>query len=177
LDVVALFLWIFTAAAGLHLLAAGKPARRSSGSEPEATEPVLAAPAGAAAGGPAPEAVPAAYAGGSGVPPITHTRITTRPDEHPLLEFMHPALAMAGLGCWVAFVVTRFHTFAWLAFGVIVVTIGAGISWLIRSTLAGRRHPGSPGPLFPPRLIMLHGSAAALTLVLAFVTALIAGRP
>lgn len=166
MDLAALFLWIVTVVAGLNLLSAGKPARGARDGEPAAAEPVLAG-----AGGPAADA---AYAAGPGVPPIPHTRITTRPGEHPLLEFMHPALGAIGLGCMIAFVVTRFPTFAWMAFGVIVATIGAGLSWFLRSRGAARRPAG--GPHFPPRLILLHGSAAGLTLVLAVVTALSAAH-
>jgi hypothetical protein len=168
LQLAALFLWIVTAVAGLYLLAAGKPARGSGASQPEATEPVLAG-----AGGPT-AAAAGAQAAGTGVPHITHTRITTRPDEHPLLEFMHPALGAIGLGCWIAFTVTGFRAFAWLAFGVIVATIGAGLSWFARSRAAARRQGG--GSLFPPRLILVHGSAAGLTLALAVVTVLTAAH-
>jgi hypothetical protein len=166
LDLAALFLWIVTAVAGLRLLASGKPARGSGDSQPEAAEPVLA-------GAGVPASAAAAHAAGT-IPPIAHTRITTRPDEHPLLEFMHPALGAIGLGCWIAFTVTGFHPFAWAAFGVIVATIGAGLAWFARSRGAARRQ--GRGSLFPPRLILIHGSAAGLTLVLAVVTALTAAH-
>jgi hypothetical protein len=164
LDLAALFLWIVTAVAGLNLLRAGKPAHGDG--QPEATEPVLA-------GAGVPAAASTAHAAGT-IPPIVHTRITTRPGEHPLLEFMHPALAAIGLGCMIAFVITRFPGFAWGAFGVIVATIGAGLAWFTRSRAAARHQGG--GSLFPPRLIVAHGSAAGLTLVLAVVTALTAAR-
>jgi hypothetical protein len=167
LDLAALFLWIVTAVAGLRLLISGRPARGSRDSQPQAAEPVMA-------GAGVPTAAAAAHAAGT-IPPIAHTRITTRPDEHPLLEFSHPALAAIGLGCWIAFTVTGFHPFAWGAFGVVVATIGAGLAWFARSRQAERRRPGT-GPLFPPRLILVHGSAAALTLVLAAVTALTAAH-
>lgn len=198
MDIAALFLWIFTAAAGLRLLAAGKPARgpavppADSGTVPAATAPV---PAGAVAtsdteasagapvssGGPASAGVPAAaaaaYAAGTGrPPPITHTRISTGPGEHPLLEFMHPALGLIGLGCWIAFVVTRFGTFAWVASGIVAVTIGAGLSWAASNARAARRRGPVPGPRFPARLIAAHGAAAAVTLALAIVTALTAAH-
>jgi hypothetical protein len=191
LDIVALFLWIFTAAAGLRLLAGGKHAQdpvppAGSGTVPAATAPVPAgaaptskagASAGALAssGGPALAGVPAAAAAAAGagkLPPITRTRIGTGPGEHPLLEFMHPALGISGLGCWIAFVITRSGAFAWGAFAVIVVTAAAGLTWVISTTRAARRRGGDHRPPFPPRLITLHGSAAALTLILAVLTAL-----
>ncbi len=139
-----------------------------------------------------PPAAAAAYAAGAKVPPITHTRITTQPGEHPLLEFMHPALGVVGLGCWMAFVITRFSAFAWVALGVIVMTIAAGVSWYTASTRAAGAAgaaqggqakgpgtttgpgPGSPAARYPVRRVLVHGSGAAVTFVLAIVTALIA---
>ena len=142
------------------------------------------------------------YAAGAAVPPITHTRITTRPGEHPLLEFMHPALGVAGLGCWIAFVITGFSVFAWAAFGVIIVTIAAGLTWYTVNARAARaarsgREPGvsrdgtgepraaepgagaggrvrAPARRYPARRLLVHGSGAAATFVLALVTALAA---
>ena len=163
-----------------------------------------------------PQAAATAYAAGAAVPPITHTRITTRPGEHPLLEFMHPALGVAGLGCWIAFVITRFSVFAWAAFGVIIVTIAAGLTWYTVNARAARaarsgREPGvsrdgtgqpgaaergaaesgagadgaaepgagadgvrAPARRYPARRLLVHGSGAAVTFVLALVTALAA---
>ncbi len=137
-----MLLWMVTAAAGVSLLAARRPAR---GSGPPAADlapgPAPAeAPAAAAVRSPAgvPPAASAALAAGAKVPPISHTRITTQPGEHPLLEFMHPALGLAGLGSWIAFVITRFRPFAWIALGVIVVTIAAGVIWYAASARAAR---------------------------------------
>ncbi len=150
-----------------------------------------------------PQAAARAYAAGAAVPPITHTRITTRPGEHPLLEFMHPALGVAGLGCWIAFVITGFSVFAWAAFGVIIVTIAAGLTWYTVNARAARaarsgREPGvsrdgtgqpgaaepgggaggvrvrAPARQYPARRLLVHGSGAAATFVLALVTALAA---
>jgi hypothetical protein len=126
-----------------------------------------------------PSAAAAAYAEGAKIP-ITHTRVTTRPGEHPLLEFMHPALGIVGLGGWIAFVITRFRVFAWVALGVIVVTIAAGVIWCVVNARAGRaggRHPARRGRRHPARRarrLLIHGSGAAVTFVLAIVTALIA---
>ncbi len=86
---------------------------------------------------------------------------------------MHPALGLAGLGCWIAFVITRFRPFAWIALGVIVVTIAAGMIWYAASARAarpaGRTWPGAPG-------VSIHGAGAAVTLTLAIVTVLAAGH-
>jgi hypothetical protein len=172
LDIAAMLLWMVTAAAGVSLLAARRPAR---GSGAPAADPAPAeAPAAAAVRAPAgvPPAASAALAAGAKVPPISHTRITTQPGEHPLLEFMHPALGLLGLGCWIAFVITRFRPFAWIALGVIVVTIAAGMIWYAASARAARPARAH----LPARRLAIHGGGAAVTLALAIVTVLAAGH-
>jgi hypothetical protein len=166
LDLAALFMWIVTAVVGLNLLAAGKPASRPGGTEPEPDEPVLTGGGGPGRPGDAATAHPAALR----IPPMTQLPITTGPDEHPLLEFAHPALALIGLGLMIAFAITHFTGFAWGAFGVIVATVLAGLAWFFRSRAVGRRR--AAGPAFPAQLIRRHGAAAALTLLLALVTLL-----
>jgi hypothetical protein len=219
-DIAALLLWIVTAGAGLHLLAAGRPV---TSAEPAAA-PAAALPAEA----PAPATVPAsrpvqagipqaaaeALAAGARVPPITRTRVSTPPGQHPLLEFMHPALGLIGLACWMAYVVTKFGTFAWVSFGVLVATIAAGLTWytanhrraagssktsgmletsgapgasgvlvtsgasgvLVTTGASGTKVSGAGGRRYPPRRILIHGSAAGTTLILALITLLIAVR-
>ena len=93
----------------------------------------------------------------------------------PLLQFCHPALALIGFGFWLAFVLVHYRPLAWISFGVLVVTLSAGLSWLTGNTLEARRHQGA-APAFPPRLIVLHGLAAAATLALTVLTALTAGH-
>jgi hypothetical protein len=123
LDIAAMLFWMFTVGAGLYLLVTGRPAR---GPVEGAAAPE---PAGVTRIAGVPTAATAAYASGAKVPPITHTRITTRPGEHPLLEFMHPALGVTGLACFIAFVITHVPGFAWASFGVVVATIAAGVTW------------------------------------------------
>ena len=208
MDIAAMLLWMVTVGAGVSLLIAGRPARdaasRAAGRAAPATAP---APEPATAPAPAravpgtagvPQAAAAAYAAGAAVPPITHTRIATRPGEHPLLEFMHPALGLIGLGCSIAFVLTHFGTFAWAALAVIVVTITAGLFWYTVNARAARaagtappaearqpaesgRAPGAavsgpPARHYPPQRLLAHGSAAAVTFALTLVTALLAHR-
>ena len=219
-----MLLWMVTVAAGVYLLAAGRPARAPADPAPALAPAAETAGAAQAPGVPrtagVPQAAATAYAAGAAVPPITHTRITTRPGEHPLLEFMHPALGVAGLGCWIAFVITRVSVFAWAAFGVTIVTIAAGLTWyaanarVARAERARRDGTGQPGAAepgaaepgaaepaaaepaaaepaaaepaadadavrprarrYPARRLLMHGSAAAVTFVLALVTALAA---
>ena len=182
MDIAALLLWIVTAGAGLYVLA-GRPVSSAAGPK---GGPPAEAPAPASATVPAsrpvqagiPQATVDALAAGAAVPPITHTRITTPPGQHPLLEFMHPALAIVGLASWIAYVVTTFTTFAWIAFGVLLATIAAGLTWYtINTRLAAARSGAKPAAedrRHPPRRVLIHGGAAATTLILALITLLIA---
>jgi hypothetical protein len=224
LDIAAMLLWIFTAGAGIYLLAAGRsvypagsPAGAAADAEAEA-EAEARTPATVPASRPAqagiPQAAAEALAHGARVPPITHTRIVTQPGQHPLLEFMHPALGIVGLGCWIAFVATKFGTFAWVSSGVLVATIAAGLTWYtvnrrhaarspekletsgapgtsgvlvtpVTSETSGKREAGeasdaepsgSGSRRYPPRRILIHGSGAATTLVLAVITLLVSAH-
>jgi hypothetical protein len=235
LDIAAMLLWMITAGAGLYLLVAGRPGRPgrppvADGADgaavteaAEAMTPVTV-PASRPAQAGIPPAAAEALAAGARVPPITHTRIATQPGQHPLLEFMHPALGIVGLGIWIAYVATKFGTFAWVSFGILLATIAAGLTWYTvnrRQAAARSRRtselletsgaPGTAGVLvtpeveasgagasgagaseagaseagaseagtikagrrYPPRRILIHGSAAGTTLVLAVITLLV----
>jgi hypothetical protein len=204
LDIAALLLWIFTAGAGVYVLAAGRPARLAAAPEDAGAEDVVPAtvpPSQAQYG--IPQAAVQAMAAGARVPPITHTRVTTQPGQHPLLEFMHPALGIVGLGIWIAYTTTRFAAFAWVSFGVLLAAIAAGLTWYTvnRRHAAARAGNSAPArPVFaasadgevdataggaaakpaprryPPRRILIHGGGAATTLILAILTLLISVR-
>jgi hypothetical protein len=73
------------------------------------------------------------------------------------------------------FVFVHYHPFAWISFGILVVTIGAGLTWLARNTRDARHHV-SAAWRFPPRLVVLHGTAAAIAITLTVLTALSASR-
>ncbi len=108
-------------------------------------------------------------------PPVPHAKVAAPPGEHPLLQFSHPALALIGFSFWLAFVLVHYRPLAWISFGILVVTLSAGLSWLGGNALAARRRQGA-ARAFPPRLIVLHGLAAAATLALTVLTALSAGH-
>ena len=107
-------------------------------------------------------------------PPVPHPRITTPAGEHPLLDFSHPALALTGLAFWAMFTYVHYRPMAWIACGVLLITICLGLGWLARSRRA--RAQRSRAWQFPPRLVALHGLSATLTIVLAVLATLVASR-
>jgi len=162
LAIVVLVLWAVTAAAGLALLSAGTAARRMAASAPR-TEGVPVRSG----------AIPRTADGRP--PPAPRAQFDVRAGEHPLLEFSHPALAVTGLACWFLFVFTRYAPLAWIAFGFLIVALSAGLGWLAHNSRA-TRNGDAAAPAFPPRLIMLHGLAATVVLVLTVLTAVAASH-
>lgn len=162
--IVTLIVWVLTAGAGISLLSAGNAARR------RAAEARAASP---------PARIGALPLTDDGRPPRSpHTRVVTPPGEHPVLEFAHPALALTGFGFWFGFTFIHYRTLAWISFGVLVVTLGAGLGWLAANRRATRRRQDA-ARAFPRRLIALHGLAATATVVLTvltLLTAMSAGR-
>ena len=167
--IVALILWVITAAAGVSLLSTGGAARRlaaeAARAQAEGARPV-SAPVRMGAPPLTNEGKP---------PPVPKVRVATPPGEHPLLEFSHPALAVTGLACWFMFVFVHYHPFAWISFGILVAAIGLGLSWLVRNAQAAKQHAASAWN-FPPQLVALHGAGAAIGITLTILTALSASR-
>jgi hypothetical protein len=159
--IATLILWVLTAAAGLALLMGGSAAKRAAAQQTVSapTPPVTVPPSGP-----------------SGLPDIPRVKVHATPGEHPLLEFSHPLLGLIGLGIWFVFVGTRHASLAWASFGILVAAIAAGLSWLIRNTLADRRGDRPARAGFPPRLVLLHGFTASATFVLAVLAALTASH-
>jgi hypothetical protein len=164
LAIAVLILWIATAVAGLTLLRAGGAARAAAETVP--TEPLVTASARSAA-------VPLTADGRP--PPGPHIRVATPSGEHPLLEFSHPALAVTGIACWLMFTFIHYEPLAWIAFGVLVVTLGIGLLWLVRNRRAARRHPTAAWN-FPPRLIAVHGIVATCSIALTVLAAMVASH-
>jgi hypothetical protein len=160
--IAALVIWLLTATAGLTLLIRGSLARRETAPAP--------------APSPAAVPVPGAGRGPHGeMPDIPQVKVHGAPGEHPLLEFSHPTLGLLGLGLWFIYVGTHRQPLAWVAFGVLVLTITAGLSWLVRSARSARA-AGRPGRVLPTGLALLHGLLATATFVLAVLTALVASH-
>ncbi len=184
--IAALVIWLCTAAAGMTLLVRGSMARRDAAAAAARSAQARPVPAPAPASVPVP--VPGAGRGPDGeMPDIPRVKVHATPGEHPLLEFFHPALGLVGFGLWFIYVGTGHRPLAWVAFGVLVVTIGAGLSWLIRSARSARiaraaqsepagEAAGGPRRGLPGRLILLHGLLATATFALVVLTALAASH-
>jgi len=97
------------------------------------------------------------------------------PGLRSVAEFAHPACGISGLGFWLGFTLVHTRVLAWIAFGLIALTACIGLAWFTANTRAARRHAGGRhAPSFTTRLILVHGGAAAVTLTLAALTALLA---
>ncbi|HEV2452332.1 MAG TPA: hypothetical protein VGS62_10465, partial [Streptosporangiaceae bacterium] len=85
---------------------------------------------------------------------------------------------LTGLTFWIFFVVTSARVFAWIALGVVVATILAGLTWAVTGWrgVAAARIPGSAPDesALPVRLMLIHGLAAACTLSLVVIALVVA---
>jgi Flp pilus assembly protein TadB len=194
--IVALVLYVITAAAGVSLLGTGGAARRRE-AEAEAAEAAEAAGTEEAGAGGETKLATAQATSAAGEaaralgiqarlaavpltadgkpPPGPKVKVLAPPGDHPLLEFSHPALAVTGLACWFMYVFVRYTPFAWISFGILMVAIAIGITWLVRNLRAARRRLKGAWH-FPPRLVLLHGTAAAVAILLSVLTALSASH-
>jgi hypothetical protein len=193
--IAGMVVWVLTAGIGIYLLAAGI-ARRQAGSARALADDGLApaaegatvvgtaalasgvpgSSAGAGAGG---TGAGGAGAGGAGAGGPAGGGPPT-PEGSPLLEFTHPLLAVTGLMFWIFYVMTDDGLFAWIAFGVVVATVLAGLSWVLATRRSARQVAAAQvaepravaaGPRFPAHLVMIHGLAAACTFALVIIAA------
>jgi hypothetical protein len=190
LAIAALILWVLTASAGVSLLNSGRaargpavgpaqPADAAGPAHPADAAGDSAQPAGSASGPARSAGTPVRYAAvplteDGKPPPVPRVKVAAPPGEHPLLQFCHPALALIGFGFWLGFVLVHYRPLAWISFGILLFTVSAGLGWLAANALAARRRRAARA--FPPRLIVLHGLAAAATLALTVLTALFASH-
>jgi hypothetical protein len=175
--IVVLVLWLFTAGAGFYLLVTsnlGRARPAKTAAPAPVSPPVGVAPSGsiAAGAGPAPRRADRDQF----APPslVASRQAPIIPDLRSLAEFAHPACGISGLGFWLGFTLVHYRVLGWIAFGLIAATACIGLAWFTANTRAARRGgAGQPAPSFTSRLILLHGGAAAVTLVLAALTALV----
>jgi len=199
--IVVLVLWAFTAGAGTYLLVtsslgrAGTPdpeAAPAAATQPAATQPAAAPatqPAAAAATQPAvaarPQASPQRQASQREMrraarerwdpPSLTAARkAPALPGARSVLEFAHPACALVGFAFWLGFTLIHARGLSWIAFGLIAFTACLGLAWFTANVRAARTGDRDrPAPYFSGRLMVVHGCAAAVTLTLAALTALV----
>jgi hypothetical protein len=135
-----------------------------------------ASPAEPASGGPASPRELRHAARGRWDPPslVAARQAPMLPGLRSLLEFAHPTFGIIGLAFWLGFTLVHNKALGWIAFGLVAVTASLGLTWFTANLRAARRAgPGGGAPRFSGRLLVLHGSAAALTVILAAVTALV----
>jgi hypothetical protein len=112
----------------------------------------------------------------------------------PAIIVSHFALAIAGLGTWIAFVATDLAVLAWIAVGLLLLIAGLGMATLVTSLpeaaagggpasqgpqlatrLAGAAMAGAAGsgrPRAPVTVIAAHGVLAAATILLVLLAAI-----
>jgi hypothetical protein len=187
--VLVLVLWLFTAGAGFSTLLTSNLGR----SRPAAEVPLPGDRAPAVVSAPAAtSAAPAAAAASSALTPeelkqarrerfdpaslVAARQAPVVPGARALLEFAHPAFGIIGLAFWLGFSLVHNRLLGWIAFGLVAVTACAGLAWFTANLRAARRHDpdsGEPAPSFRPRMVAVHGGAAALTFILAALTVVI----
>ncbi len=199
--IVVLVLWLFTVGAGFYLLVTSNLGRARPAAEPAPAESatVSAAATTASAASAKPTAAAASAAQATATPSPASKREMRRaardrfdppsltaaknapvvPGLRSLLEFAHPAFAIVGLGFWLGFTLVHNRALGWIAFGLVTATVCLGLTWYTANTRAARSKnaPGDePAPSFSNRLVIVHGSAAVVTFVLAALTALVLSR-
>jgi hypothetical protein len=192
--IAALVLWLLTAGAGFYLLVTSNLGRARAAAASPAAEPAATASAAVhAASAAAASATQAAAASPASKremrraardrfdpPSLTAAKnAPVLPGLRSLLEFAHPASAIVGLGFWLGFTLVHNRVFGWIAFGLVTVTVCLGLTWYTANARAARGKDapaGEPAPSFSTRLVILHGSAAAVTFVLAGLAALVLSR-
>jgi hypothetical protein len=166
--IAGMVLWVLTAGIGGYLLAVGFAAQRArqmqvAGELLPQDEAVLMGSAAVLGG-----VVPGAGGGRAEI------------EGSPLLEFVHPALALTGLTLWIFYTVSGDRLFAWVGFGIVVATVLAGVGWVLmtkgverqraaRAEASGGAGSGGAGSGivgFPGHLVLLHGAAALCTIAL-----------
>lgn len=96
------------------------------------------------------------------------------PGARSVLEFAHPVCSLVGLAFWLGFTLIHARGLGWIAFALIALTACLGLAWFTANVRAAR--PGDrdrSAPYFSGRLMVLHGCAAAVTITLAALTALV----
>jgi hypothetical protein len=166
--IVVLVCWLFTAGAGFYLLVTSNLGRaRPADPVPAATATVPAAASQ--------RELRRAARNRWDPPSLTAAKqAPVIPGGRSLLEFAHPAGGLIGLGFWLGFTLVHNRALGWIAFGLIAVTACLGLTWFTANARAAKRGiDDQPAPYLSGRLMVLHGSTAAVTITLAALAALV----
>jgi hypothetical protein len=152
--ILGLAVWTLTVAAGVCLLVTS----------------TRAAPKGPAAPVPATAAGTDARPGKTRFDPpsLARAKAEPLPGLRALGEFLHPLLGITGFGLFFGYVLSRAAIIGAIALGVGIGAVAAGLSWAAINVRAARREPPDKHAMtFTPRLLILHGAGAAVTILLA----------
>lgn len=192
--IVALVTWIVTVAVGVYLLItstrphSGRPdgvpdeasvvvASVATASSAPSGTPVTSVPLGAAD---VLDDHPASLRGGRPADPKTINRnkfdppslarakAETIPGGRALAEFLHPMLGITGFGLFLAYVMSRYWVLGAIALGIGIGAAAAGLTWAFVNVRGTRQQPPDPNAMsFSPRLLAIHVTSAAVTILLA----------
>lgn len=89
----------------------------------------------------------------------------------------HPALALAALATWIAFLFTDRSIYAWSSFAALVLVALLGFTMFTRwLTGDGGKHARDAEQGFPVVAVVAHSAVATLTFVLVLLTAITVSR-
>jgi len=155
--IVGLVVWMLTVAAGVYLLVTSTRVVRKAPEVPAPPVPVAAKAAGAR-----PDK------NRFDPPSLARAKAEPLPGLRALGEFLHPLLGITGFGLFIGYVLIRAEIIGAIALGVGIGAIAAGVTWAVINFRAARRVPADENALtFRPRLLILHGAGAAVTILLA----------
>ena len=101
-------------------------------------------------------------------PSLARAKAEPLPGLRALGEFLHPLLGITGFGLFFGYVLSRAWIIGAIALGVGIGAVAAGLSWAAINVRAARRDPPDEHAMtFTPRLLILHGAGAAVTILLA----------
>jgi hypothetical protein len=101
-------------------------------------------------------------------PSLARAKAETIPGGRALAEFLHPMLGITGFGLFLAYVMSRYWVLGAIALGIGIGAAAAGLTWAFVNVRGTRQQPPDPNAMsFSPRLLAIHVTGAAVTLLLA----------
>jgi hypothetical protein len=101
-------------------------------------------------------------------PSLARAKAEPIPGGRALAEFLHPMLGITGFGLFLAYVMSRAWILGAIALGIGVGAVAAGLTWAFVNARAARRQPADPNAMsFSPRVLALHVTGAAVTILIA----------